>query len=339
MAGGRQRVAGRFVAGGDLRSRYAAIEAVLRVADPERPLRVSMRQFDAARAGAGHSSLPRAQDLSAWLAMPWQDVKAVALDPSRDPYRTYASRKRVDPRPWSNPDGAVLALQRVAKALGQNGIAATTYDRYRNEVSAATRKLLPSSPQIVALFGSWSAALTAAELETASAAQPKGFPVVDAIAVFVRTQGRLPSRGELEEFAADPRWAFPLQSTARRPWQEWMAAFEAWWVGEVGRSLPETAPRSPFVPLSEEELVALPKSTRPPKGWWTRERVIACVVAYLEQHPEVTQLQQRGYRAWAKEQNAAGIWTAAPGTLTRHGTLEELETEARYRLGRRVPSG
>lgn len=334
MTEGRKRVGGRFVAGGDLRSRYVAIAAVLRAADPERPLHVSMRRFDAARAEAGYPSLPRAQDLSSWLEMPWQDVKAVALDPSRDPHRTYASRTRVDPRPWSNPDGAVLALQRVAEALGQNELAATTYDLYRDQVSAATRELLPSSPQIFGLFGSWSAALAAAGLEAASAAKPKGLSVVDAIAVFVRTQERLPGRGELEEFAADPRWAFPLQSTARRPWQEWLAAFEGWWVGELKHPMPEPGPRQPFLALSERELAALPKSTRPPKGWWTRDRVIACVAAYLEQHPEVTRLQQRGYRAWAKERNAAGVWTAAPGTLTRHGTLAQLETEARHRLGR-----
>ena len=150
--GPRRGRGGRFVAGGDLRTRYAQIADVLRAADPTRPERVSTRAFDAARS-AHHPSLPSARSLGSWLGMSWQEVKDVALSESRDVVRTYGSRHREAARPWRDVEGAVLALKRVAEALGQEELSLTAYDAFRKRSSAATRELLPTSLQIVRLFG------------------------------------------------------------------------------------------------------------------------------------------------------------------------------------------
>jgi len=98
VASRERDAAGRFVAGTDLRTRYAQIATVLRAADSDEPQRVSTRAFDAARESAGQPSLPAAKNLAELLGMPWPAVKAVALDATRDEVRTYKSRHRRDPR-------------------------------------------------------------------------------------------------------------------------------------------------------------------------------------------------------------------------------------------------
>ncbi len=329
---------GRFAVAGDLHGRYAAVVDVLRAVSPGRPECVSTRKFDAARERAGHSGLPRAQDLANWLGMSWDEVKAVALDEKRDRVRIHKSRHRAAPWPWRDTDGAVLALKRVAEALEQDHLAATTYDAYRKNARSATRELLPTSAQIVKLCDSWAAALALADLPPAAGAPARvGLPVVKAIGVFVRTQGRLPGRAELEAFATDARWPFPMQRIGGRPWQTWLDDFERWWVDELKRWMPPpTAGRLPFVPLNEEDVATLPKPERAPKGWWNRERVAECVVDYLEAHPDLPSLQQPPYRTWAKRRTAHGIRTAAPSTLTKYGTLEKLERDARRTISDRA---
>ncbi len=292
-----------------------------------------MRKFDLARGGLGYGSLPRAQDLADWLGMSWVDVKAVALDESRDKVRTYRSRNRATPRPWGDVNGAALAMKRVSEALGQNYLAATDYDVYRSSAPHAQRELLPTSAQINKLFGSWAEAVARAGLAPSPGGSPRGLSIVEAIGLFVRSQGRLPGRGELESFAADPQWAFPLQRMGEKRWQQWLDDFESWWVGELKNSMPATSPAAhPFMPLTNEDIAALPKRTRAPKGYWNRARVVECVVAYLRANPEVPSVRQPSYRAWAKGRNEAGVWTAAPSTVTRYGTLEELEGEARDKI-------
>lgn len=321
---------GRFVADGDLRTRYEQIADVLRAADPDHPERVSTRRFDAARALAGHPALARASAHSDWFGMSWDETREVALNSARDPVRTRASRHRSPPRPWSDRKGVVLALRRVAQALEQDHLAGTSYDEYRKNAHPATRELLPTSAQIVRLFGSWDNALAATGLLPEITPQPSGYPIVEATGLFVRTQGWLPARRDLEAFAADDRWAFPLQSPSQKPWAAWMDDFERWWVDELRNIMPEPCSgRSKFVPLTEEDIVALPTSTRAPKGHWTRTRVVERVAGYLVGNPEVTALQQAPYRAWAKQQNASGIRTPSASTLNTHGTLEELERDAR----------
>jgi hypothetical protein len=325
---------GRFVPAGDIRTRYSQISEVLRATDAEHPERVSTRRFDESRESTGHPSLPRARDLADWLGMPWGEVKAVALDETRDQVKTLKSRRRETARPWSDVDGAVLALRRVAAALEQDHLSATSYDEYRRRSSSATRSVLPTSAQIVKLIGSWSGALELAGLAQ-SRPTGAGLPVVDALGVFVSTQGRLPGRGELQAFAADPRWAFPLQRLGARKWKEWLAAFEMRWVGEMGRWMPPPSnPAAAFLPLQPSDISSLPQRAQGPRGYWNRARVIASVVAYLEENPGVTSLQQKPYRQWANRRNARGVKTALPSTLTRHGTLGDLEREARQTMNK-----
>ena len=103
---------------------------------------------------------------------------------------------------------------------------------------------------------------------------------------------------------------------------------------ELHRWMPPQSESRPFIPLREEDVAELQRRTRAPKGWWNRERVIECVVSYLEDNPEVSNLRQPSYRAWAKIKTAQGIWAAAPSTLTKYGTLAEIETEARRRMSK-----
>jgi hypothetical protein len=324
---------GRFLANSDLLTRYKAIAAVLRFVDPERPQSVSIRRFDAARGAAGYESLPHAQSLAKWLGAGWAEVKIVALDDERHEVRTYTSRHRAPPRPWLDRDGAIQALRRVAEALGQGDLSAVEYDAYRESCAAATRELLPTSAQVVKLFGGWASALREADLSRSLASvQEAGVQRIEAVSLFVRTQGRRPRRKELEAFARDPRWAFPLRNGRGRPWESVLDDFETLWVGELHRWMPPASESRPFIPLRDEDIAELRLRTRAPKGWWNRARVIECVVSYFEDNPEVPNLRQPSYRAWAKIKTAQGIWAAAPSTLTKYGTLSELEIEARARV-------
>jgi hypothetical protein len=328
------------LAGGDLRSRFEEIAAVLRFVDPARPQSVSTRKFDASRGRAGYESLPRAQSLAKWLGAGWTDVKIVALDDERHEVRTYTSRHRAPPRPWLDRDGALQALRRVAEALGQGDLSGVEYDAYRESCTAATRELLPTSAQVVKLFGGWARALSEANLsQSLASVQEAGVQRVEAVGLFVRTQGRRPGRKELEAFARDPRWAFPLQSGRGRPWETVLGEFATWWVGDLHRWMPPPSEPRPFVPLRDEDVAELRRRMRAPTGWWTRERVIECVVSYLKDNPEAPNLRQPSYRAWAKIKTAQGIWAAAPSTLRKYGTLAELEVEARARLSKTCSDG
>jgi len=326
---------GRFVTGDDLHSRYAAIAEVLRAADSERPEDVSMRTFDAARKVAGHGSLPLAQNLADWLGLSWAEVKTVALDKQRDKTKTYRVRRKAPDRPWKSEEGALLALRRVAEARESVELSQVDYDVYRKQQSQEVRDLLPTSPQVIALFGSWAKALARVGLRTPTAARAKGMPVVEAIGLFVSTQGRLPRRADLVQFAADERWHFELESLSRRPWDEWITDFREYWGDQLKRWVPPQprrgGERPPLEALSAEEIAKLPRPQRLPKNYWTYDRVIECVIRYFEDHPEEPMLQQGPYREWAKLRNAEGLWTAQTSTLQRHGTLVELSLEARRR--------
>jgi hypothetical protein len=335
---------GRFVTGQDLFSRCAAIAAVLRAADAASPECVSTRLFDQARLRAGEPSLPKAHNLAEWFGMPWPELKLFVLNDRRNQGATFAARHASRDEPWSSRRGASLAMRRVATALGSNELAAVDYDAYRNKQSAAVRALLPTSAQIIKLFGSWPNALTKAELHPSTAMRAeKGMPMTDALALFVRSQGRFPSQRELKRFALDPRWRFELTQGRSHSWDEWIAIFAEYWTGELRRWLPPPPKRrslaaQTFEPLSDEDRARLRPLSRPPMNYWTFDRVVECVIAYFEENPHESMLTKEAYIPWAKARNQQGKWTMHQTRLHNYGTIRELSIEARRRMTKQ-PSG
>lgn len=330
----RGQFAGRY----DFHSRYRAAATVLRFAWPADPESVSTRNFDDARSAAGHSDLPRADQLARSVGLSWSEFKCVALDTTRDQMRTYgARRKQPARRAIFTSQSAAAIVRRVASALGQATPTAVDYDIYRIDYLARNRDvrfLFPTSDQVIAACGGWLAALLLADLDAPELDRKGvGMPVRDALGLFLSTQGRLPGKHQLKAFAADERWSFRLGQLGVGTWDAQVLAFRAYWTGTLGRWAPSRPTTGcEFLPLSAIEIARLPLRTGPPRGWWTYERVLACISRYFDD-TGASVLKQAPYRAWAKAQNAAGIWTAPPSRFVRYGTLAELAIAAREHSG------
>jgi hypothetical protein len=171
---------GRF--GGEYTSRellFEVLEKVARVADPERPERVSMRAWTAHRAKAGYADAPTANAVHLRLnAGPrkrsWSELLAAACDQHRNQSQTLAAAFRAPADHDLDDDGIYYALRVVARENGWQTFTLGQYDEARLKLLQrdARRKhggvlpdLLPTGQQIEHHTKGWPAALALAELK------------------------------------------------------------------------------------------------------------------------------------------------------------------------------
>lgn len=181
---------------------------VLRVADAERPERVTQRAYDMARDACGYAHLPRADRLAARFGLPWAELRHRVLtadDPAVALERARVGRSRG--RRIVTRAECVEAVRQVAARRQTGGMTAAEYEETRLLVNAeiARRHLhgrhvlpLPSALQV--------AKFSFADIAAAAGVQVPRLPGrtmltrADAIVLFVEHYGFQPRKLDMQWF-------------------------------------------------------------------------------------------------------------------------------------------
>ncbi|MGE0025583.1 MAG: winged helix-turn-helix domain-containing protein [Thermoleophilia bacterium] len=251
----------------------------------EDPRRLSQQVWDAARIDLEnrHGTIPHAASICRSLGestdrrLSWEGWLALAFSPE-DPARVL-SQLLAEPSRQLNPGDIVLALRIVARRADCQTLSVPEYDRIRRELlrSAAAsgrgetglRRMLPTSDQIITASGNWRAACALAGVEGPTRGEG-AVCVEQAIACFFARRGHLPSRRQLEAFAAQEQ----LSVAKPPPWTEAVAAGVR--AIRAHPALPEPPPYGAPPPAAWEPISIdqrLPK--RRPRRYTAVERVDA----------------------------------------------------------------
>ena len=245
---GRRRHDGRFVSGHDARTLCEAVRAVtVEAAALDRDAhkdsrRVTTRAWNAARFRVvdRFGELPQAHEVCRQLRdrdgvpFAWRDLLELVFDETKDLGAVLDERIRARPRALDAKQ-VQYALVYIARRLGVSTVLPDQYVAERASVieewarrgrSSLASEMLPTRGQIEHWCGSWDAALETAGLdargEPAGGREKKALPVPDAIAVYFRQDGCLPSKRALTRFCTerDISW----QTHRGKTWAEWLTA-------------------------------------------------------------------------------------------------------------------
>jgi hypothetical protein len=335
---------------------YALLDLIAdaaRVAQPEAPESVSVRAFDSVTASEERfAALPRARSLSRIFLQSWRDLVALSLMERSARARTLAHRSDAQEAGWFTHEQAEFALRLVCRRLG--GVADFNPGDYRRErealaeggrASAAMPWSLPTENQIVALFGSWEEALTAAELQAEPQAALPNTPadtgaagrtrnaipsaptptIIEVLDRCYEAHGTQPTFGELALFARANGIPFPRKDVGR-PWDDYL---DEWKRNRRAQGLqaPERPPAKRDRPDYGQDVGAARPGERRLTGW-TDELIVEWVGRFLDQLPRDRRPTERAYADWT-----AGM-PGAPGqsTLQRYGGFAHFMDQARRSL-------
>src|SRR5580693_931411 len=147
------------------------VREVSLLADPDEPAAASQRSFDSARERSPeHDGLPRAKRIAERLRLSWPDVLNIAHATEAEQNRLLGLRTRAARADWlgGEPVAAVRpALRVVALRRGVETLTLAEYRAERNAILSADRARwmhggalrLPTDEQVIAVAGSWDAAL------------------------------------------------------------------------------------------------------------------------------------------------------------------------------------
>lgn len=308
---------------------------VCRTARSDAPVETTQREFNAARAAAGHPHAPTAARICTRLKMGWEDVKLAALDRKRNHVQTVSAQTRAKTGPWLSKETCVFALRRVADRRGVSELSREEYDATAGELRRESsrrwvhgdRIVIPTSAQIATCFKSWAAALKAAGLsEHARIDTPQGLGYVDALELALETKGALPTSDELDIFI---RTACRLQLV--RPQRQKIT--HPWAVGELrrrrtvlGKWTPSGYPPKPLRPDWSELVEGIAGPSRVVRDL-SEELCVQYLMRFLlESHRE----SRSAYAAWSVRTEGA----PSPSSMGRAGRRQfaALRAEARARL-------
>jgi hypothetical protein len=267
----------------------------------EVPAKLTQVLFDAHRADAGHPLAPTAKRICARLRGSWDDVRRRAFDPTTDASVLAGRRRGSSERPCSLEEAAA-ALALVARRLGVSCVSKRVYVQERNAVLNADKKRwlhggrvwLPTEGQM--LFGrTWAEIETAAGLEHSSGKKitppdVRTQNVLDLIELALETKGALPSKRDLEAFAAASGRQCPRYKMRHPEYIELLRKRRK----ESGLPTPDRmlaqAERPDFSVVPEEVVLVSLRN-----GVWSRD---ACVAAFVRALDEANgELTQRAYQA------------------------------------------
>ncbi|HLH13824.1 MAG TPA: hypothetical protein VKV16_03470 [Solirubrobacteraceae bacterium] len=330
MAALKRGRGGRITSSWDLRTLLDAVAAVARAANPEEPHLTRQVDYDAARASAGYPDVPTGKQTAQRFGLAWRELLVLALDESRDRDKAVGYLAAEPEDDSLDESGVRLALRTIALRLGKRTLTGLEYRRERAEMLAAAslhrhpiELSLPSEWQILRAAGSWDAALEIAGFERGPAPRaPKGLALVDALELALEAIGCLPTRNELERFAAANRLSI---AKGRRGYAKELAELRAR-RADWGKWTPQ-APPPPGQRPDWRVQVELPGNVplvERRKREWTRDECIAAIRRLLAELGS-ERLTQRVY-----QQKAAGRrdLPALP-SVQRHGRFIELVAEAR----------
>ncbi len=319
---------------------------VAALAHPAEPTAATQRGFDVARErSADHATLPTARRITEQLRLPWRDVLTVAHAPEAAQNKLLGVGARGAAVDWLTRGGVRSALRVAALRRGVGSLTLAEYRAEREAMLAADRARwlhggalrVPTDEQVIAVAGSWEAALLLAGLSSGSprprTAQQVALTRGDVIERFHEHYGRRPSRPELEAFARGN--GLPMRAERGRKWSAIVAEWEHQ-RRERGLPPPRVEPRPPGRPTPKRartrtdhyarDVGAARPGEHRAKGKWTRANCAAAVTRYLVQLRAGERSTQRGYTDWAATQPRGSAPTMS--TIQEHGGWEAVRREA-----------
>jgi hypothetical protein len=216
---------------------------ICRDLDPVDPLAVSQPRFDAGRAAAGHPEAPTAKRICARLALSWEAVKQLALDPTRSVDRTVGIRTGKQDETWLGDDVCLTALRVAAARLAdEETLSPGRYEEIAEQMLAENRRryrhggrlVMPTVGQIEWRLGPWPEALAKAGLKRRGHTGRPGLPIADAIELFLEATGCLVGRTlltrlcKINDLSLGQRWEKPSYPVEVARVRERRAAVGKW---------------------------------------------------------------------------------------------------------------
>jgi len=317
------------------------VRAVAAHANPDEPEGVSQSAFDAARQRCpDRYPLPRAKRITERLGLPWRDVLALAHAPNSAQNRLLGLGVRESAAEWLTRDCVRSALRVVALRRRADTLTLAEYRVERAAMLAADHSRwmhggtlrMPTDEQIIAVAGSWEAALRFAGLRAPGDRNPAegrhdaAPPLVDLLARFHDAHNYQPSARDLRAFARANGIPYPSERT-----QRFSAAIAQWAQQRREHGLPEpravqrTGGRGRKAPAHDADTGAALASEQRRKRW-TRAECVAAVSRYHAQLRPRERSTQRGYTDWAATQPRGT--TPALATVQEHGGWERVRRDA-----------
>jgi hypothetical protein len=326
------------------------VREVSLLAHPDEPATASQRSFDSARERSPeHDGLPRAKRIAERLRLSWPDVLNIAHATEAEQNKLLGLRTRAARADWLTRDGLRPALRVVALRREAETLTLAEYRAERNVILSADRARwmhggalrLPTDEQVIAVAGSWDAALRFAGLraprerdatERRSDAAP---PLVDLLARFHDAHGFQPSARDLRVFARGNGIPYPRHvrkgfSAAVAEWRQQRQ--------EQGLSEPRVVARKGGRGRKAPDYgadVGAARAGEKRRGQWTRDDCVAAVSRYLAQLTNGARSTERGYRDWTAAQPHDS--TPAFATIQEHGGWEGIRRKAIAQLGQEAP--
>jgi hypothetical protein len=198
--------------------RYDVIAAVALHGRLDTPEKITMRSWDAARAGAGFPDAPTARAMTMHFGRGWAQILSDALSNHRNLTQVEAKRTGSEDRSDLDFRHVRFAIRSAALARLQDTISETEYAETREKMIAADNRratgglmerLMPTVGQIRHLLGNGPDAWVKAVEDVAGLrppvqkAPPKGMTLVEAYVLYVDVAAAKCGRHELIRFARD----------------------------------------------------------------------------------------------------------------------------------------
>ena len=308
----------------------------------DEPRRISTRSWDGARElSERFVDVPAARRICEYPRLPWEKIRELAFMNGHAQRVALGHALGGEQADWLTKEYSCFALRLIARRLHAGTLTPGQYRAGRHAMVASARGRqsigwrvpIPTAEQIQTLAGSWDEALAHAGLTPRHGlgghhARVGAVPVVEVLDRCYEHHGTEPTLGELVLFARANGIPFPRKDRGR-PYssyiKEWRNARAA-----RGLDVPEGAPpKSERPDYSCDVGAVLPGEKRAKSAWADHDEVIAWVARYLAELKPRDRASQRGYDAWARQQDGAP-WASV---LERHGGWVAVREEAWRRLG------
>ena len=314
------------------------VRDVCRHARPNAPVETTEREFNDARAAAGHPDAPTAGRICTRLHITWPELKSTALNPKRSHTQTVAARTRPEDAPWIGEDACVFALQLVAKRRGVDQLSPSEYEEtadvmrreHARRWAHGNTVVLPTVGQIERCFKTWAKALKAAGLSPRRAVRMQALGYVDALELALETKGAIPTSHELERFVR-----VVCRLSFGRPVSEGLTHLSA--LGELrrrrtaaGKWTPSGSPPKRSRPDWDEPVEGLMGERR--VGPLTEELCVQFLMRFLLESPRDS---QKAYVVWASRTEGAPSSASMRRSGRRGFSALRAETRERLRKGER----
>lgn len=303
-----------------------AVREVARAAGGADPMRVTQASWDANRAKAGRSDVPRAHSIAQRLRITWPQVLKLAHGRQSDALRALNSLQADKGRKRLTLPAISTALRQAALRLEQPGIDRGDYRRAREQILASSRRAhnataersLPTLTQIDLVLRqnnmNWAEALQLAGLGAPKRADFSGLDQETSLRLFADEVGGVPvGPVQLREWAAEIRKVSIVHPT-NDGLKAAIVSLQASRADDGLPPLPVAARQAHRAAVTTTPLVG-PRTRR---REWTRAEIIDGLVAAIGVL-DGQQLTQARLKAAAKDHPGQNIpsWSAVTGCIRR----------------------